>query len=66
MCNAAEWVWNLSMIKAVLLAAGASRRVSGVLAIGVPSANPPANGKQGLVPEEMSQTLTNKKQGKKY
>jgi hypothetical protein len=26
--------------------------------------NPPANGKQGLIPEEMSQTLlTNKKQG---
>jgi hypothetical protein len=31
------------------------------------SANPPANGTQGLVPEEMSQTLlTNKKQGKYY
>jgi hypothetical protein len=29
--------------------------------------NPPANGKQEPVPEEMSQTLlTNKKQGKKY
>jgi CTP:molybdopterin cytidylyltransferase MocA len=51
MCYAAEWVWNLSMIKAVLLAAGASRRVSGVLAVGVPSANTPANGKQGLMPE---------------
>ncbi len=54
------------MIKDVLLAAGASRRVSGVLAIGVPSANPPANGKQGLMPEKMSRTLTNKKHGKNY
>ncbi len=51
MCYAAEWVWNLFMIKAFLLAAGASRRVSGVLIVGVPSANTPANGKQGLMPE---------------
>ncbi len=35
--------------------------------VGVPSANPPANGKQGPVAEEISQTLLiNKKHGKNY
>ncbi len=63
------------MKKVDWLAAGASSRVSGVLSIiskfSLPLAyrlqNPLANGKRGLVPEEMSQSLlTNKKQGKSY
>jgi hypothetical protein len=58
------------MTKVHWLAKGNFFRVNGVLlvrvlAVGVRSANSPANGKGGSVPEEMTQTLlTNKKQGK--
>jgi hypothetical protein len=58
------------MTKVHWLAAGVYLRVSGVLfasvlAVGTLYANSPANGKQGRVPEEITQTLlSNKKQGK--
>ncbi len=57
------------MIKVDWLAACIALRVVGAVyvfspGVGVNLHNLPANGKQGLIPEEMSQTvLTNKKQG---
>jgi hypothetical protein len=58
-------VYLYTLIKVDWLAACiALRVVGGVLVVFLRSWRPPANGKQGLIPQEMSQTLlTNKKQG---
>jgi hypothetical protein len=59
---------NCALIKVDLPTACIALRVVGIVLVGFLRRceilhNPPANGKQGLIPEEMSQTLlTNKKQ----